>query len=160
MQTGNERIPGASARFGPVRRTGLGPATFSSEGKSSPRDQVINVRRQPGAASGTRSATRCGGLWVPVDRGVMGARCQAEGNMGSGRCRRGRAASFRGVCAPARANCFQILGPARAVDQLESARTSWGPGPGRSPADQRFMLMDYGPGYFAPDSAGRQVENP
>lgn len=96
-------------------------------------------------------------VWGYVDKGVLQSLCHAGGNMVPVEADEPALRAFAAYALRRGRNCFQILGPARAVEVLWTAlEPYWGPA--REVRDsQPFMVIDSEPA-IGPDPLVRRVE--
>ena len=135
----------------------LGPRDLSAARAVIARDPVVNVFVDSLVQTSGLDPRRGAEVWGYVDKGVLEALCHAGGNMVPVGADEAALRSFAAYALRRGRNCFQILGPARAVDLLwEALEPHWGPAR-EVRDDQPFMVID-GPPAIAPDPLVRVVE--
>lgn len=135
----------------------LGPRDLSAARAVIARDPVINVFVDSLVQASALDPRRGAEVWGYVDQGELQALCHVGGNLVPVEADDVAIRSFAAYALRRGRNCFQIVGPARAVQLFWSlVERQWGP-PREIRPDQPFMVID-GPPLIAPDPRVRRVE--
>jgi uncharacterized protein len=135
----------------------LGPRDLPAARAIIARDPVINVFVDSLVQASGLDPRRGAEVWGYVDKGELRALCHAGGNMVPVEADEAALRAFAAYASRRGRNCFQILGPARAVEVLwATLEPQWGPA--REIRDsQPFMVIDSTPAIPA-DPLVRPVE--
>lgn len=121
------------------------------------RDPVVNVFVDSLVRASGLDPRRGAEVWGYADEGVLRSLCHAGGNLVPVEADDAALRAFTAYAKRRGRNCFQIVGPARAVQTLWSGlEPSWGPAREVRP-DQPFMMLDHPP-LVPPDPRVRRVE--
>jgi uncharacterized protein len=121
------------------------------------RDPVVNVFVDSLVQASGLDPRRGAEVWGFSESGVLRSLCHAGGNLIPVEADDAAVRAFTAYARRRGRNCFQIVGPARAVEPLWSGlESAWGPAR-EVRADQPFMVLDHPP-LVAPDLAVRRVE--
>jgi len=135
----------------------LGPHDLAAARAVIARDAVVNVFVDSLVQTSGLDPRRGAEVWGYVEKGVLEALCHAGGNMVPVGAGEAALRAFGAYALRRGRNCFQILGPAYAVEQLWTVlEPHWGPA--REVRDnQPFMVIDEAP-QVEPDPLVRAVE--
>ena len=135
----------------------LGPRDLAAARAVIARDPVVNVFVDSLVQASGLDPRRGAEVWGYVEKGALEALCHAGGNMVPVGADDAALRAFAAYALRRGRNCFQILGQARAVDQLwRILEPHWGPA--REVRDnQPFMVIEAAPP-IAPDPLVRAVE--
>ncbi|MFI5734767.1 GNAT family N-acetyltransferase [Kribbella sp. NPDC051587] len=135
----------------------LGPRDLAAARAVIARDPVVNVFVDSLVQASGLDPRRGAEVWGYVDKGVLEALCHAGGNMVPVGADDPALRAFAAYALRRGRNCFQILGPARAVDLLWTAlEPHWGPAR-EVRGEQPFMVIEGAPA-VEPDPLVRAVE--
>ncbi|WP_344169963.1 GNAT family N-acetyltransferase [Kribbella lupini] len=135
----------------------LGPRDLSAARAVIARDPVVNVFVDSLVQASGLDPRRGAEVWGYVEKGVLESLCHAGGNMVPVGASEAALRAFAAYALRRGRTCFQILGPAVAVDQLWTAlEPHWGPAR-EIRGEQPFMVIE-GPPQVEPDPLVRPVE--
>ncbi|HZO69721.1 MAG TPA: GNAT family N-acetyltransferase [Kribbellaceae bacterium] len=135
----------------------LGPRDLAAARAVIGRDPVVNVFVDSLVQASGLDPRRGAEVWGYVDKGDLRAICHAGGNLVPVEADDIALRAFTAYALRRGRSCFQIVGPARAVQILwQGLEPSWGPAREVRP-DQPFMVIGSDPA-IAPDPRVRRVE--
>ncbi|MEV0285476.1 MULTISPECIES: GNAT family N-acetyltransferase [unclassified Kribbella] len=135
----------------------LGPRDLAAARAVIGRDPVVNVFVDSLVQASGLDPRRGAEVWGYVEKGVLEALCHAGGNMVPVGADDAALRAFASYALRRGRNCFQILGQARAVEQLwNTLEPHWGPA--REVRDNQPFMVIEGPPAIAPDPLVREVE--
>jgi predicted GNAT family acetyltransferase len=135
----------------------LGPRDLSAARAVIARDPVVNVFVDSLVQASGLDPRRGAEVWGYLEHGELLSLCHAGGNLVPVEADDAALRAFTTYALRRGRTCFQIVGPARAVQVLwEGLEPTWGPAREVRP-DQPFMVIGSGPA-IAPDPRVRRVE--
>ncbi|TCC49957.1 GNAT family N-acetyltransferase [Kribbella capetownensis] len=135
----------------------LGPRDLAAARAVIARDPVVNVFVDSLVQASGLDPRRGAEVWGYVDKGGLEALCHAGGNMVPVGADDAALRAFAAYALRRGRNCFQILGPAREVEQLWTAlEPHWGPA--REVRDNQPFMVIEDPPLIAADPLVRAVE--
>jgi len=152
-------VPGDSltSRFSVVGVRVLGPRDLAAARAVIARDPVVNVFVDSLVQASGLDPRRGAEVWGYVEHGELRSLCHAGGNLVPVEADEPALRAFTSYALRRGRNCFQIVGPARAVKVLWAGlEPRWGPAREVRP-DQPFMAISSPPA-IAPDPRVRRVE--